>query len=263
MCHLSDAGHIGGKLNDQRPLRKAFCRRDHFIQRSGITTELNPAMLRVRAGNIEFIRCNAFPFVQNLDCVFIVLPRVSEYIGDHNCVLDLAKLGQLLLDEGASTDVLKPNRIEHPGSGFVEARRRIANDRLARKPLYNESAKPIQMNYVLEFDPVAKRTTRRDDRVLKLDAGQADCKIWSHEGVLTLRVFRGSFIANASLHAAKASPNTISTGGSLGGLRLIIAAFLFSALMLALWFGFHTSDLATSLGGRYPRAFASFVLLLA
>jgi len=76
-------------------------------------------------------------------------------------------------------------------------------------------------------------------------------------------MFRGSFIANASLHAAKASPNTISTGGSLGGLRLIIAAFLFSALMLALWFGFHTSDLAISLGSRWARAFASFVLLLA
>jgi len=33
--------------------------------------------------------------------------------------------------------------------------------------------------------------------------------------------------------------------------------------MLAFWFGFHISDLATSLGSRYPRAFASFVLLFA
>ncbi len=33
--------------------------------------------------------------------------------------------------------------------------------------------------------------------------------------------------------------------------------------MLAFWFGFHTSDLATSLGSLWARAFASFTLLLA
>jgi uncharacterized protein len=46
-------------------------------------------------------------------------------------------------------------------------------------------------------------------------------------------------------------------------LRLIIAVALYAALLTGLWSGFRHSGLALSLGGEFPRAFASFFLLLA
>ncbi|MCU1269013.1 MAG: hypothetical protein JWN74_307 [Acidobacteriaceae bacterium] len=49
----------------------------------------------------------------------------------------------------------------------------------------------------------------------------------------------------------------------LNKLRLIIAVALYAALLAALWSGFRHSELALSLGGEFPRAFASFALLLA
>ncbi len=44
---------------------------------------------------------------------------------------------------------------------------------------------------------------------------------------------------------------------------LISAIAIYAALLVALWSGFSHSELALSLGGEFPRAFASFALLLA
>jgi uncharacterized protein len=52
-------------------------------------------------------------------------------------------------------------------------------------------------------------------------------------------------------------------GTGLNRLRWIIAVALYAALLAGLWYGFRNSELAASLGGEFPRAFASFALLLA
>jgi uncharacterized protein len=49
----------------------------------------------------------------------------------------------------------------------------------------------------------------------------------------------------------------------LKSLKLIVASSIYAALLVALWFGFHRSALALLLGADFPRAFASFALLLA
>lgn len=49
----------------------------------------------------------------------------------------------------------------------------------------------------------------------------------------------------------------------LSRLRLIIAVALYALLLVGLWFGFRHSELALFLDGEFPRAFASFALLLA
>jgi uncharacterized protein len=53
----------------------------------------------------------------------------------------------------------------------------------------------------------------------------------------------------------------VATG--LNRRRLIIAVSLYAALLAGLWYGFRHSELALSLDGEFPRAFASFALLLA
>lgn len=50
---------------------------------------------------------------------------------------------------------------------------------------------------------------------------------------------------------------------ALNRLRLIITVSLYAALLAGLWYGFRNSELAISLGSEFPRAFASFALLLA
>ena len=50
---------------------------------------------------------------------------------------------------------------------------------------------------------------------------------------------------------------------ALNRLRLIIAVSLYAALLAGLWCGFRHSELALSLDEQFPRAFASFALLLA
>jgi len=50
---------------------------------------------------------------------------------------------------------------------------------------------------------------------------------------------------------------------ALKKIPLISATAIFAAILIALWFGFRSSELGISLGTEFPRAFASFALLLA
>jgi uncharacterized protein len=49
----------------------------------------------------------------------------------------------------------------------------------------------------------------------------------------------------------------------LKSLQLILASCVYTALLVALWFGFRHSAIGTSIGDEFPRAFTSFALLLA
>lgn len=49
----------------------------------------------------------------------------------------------------------------------------------------------------------------------------------------------------------------------LNPLRTTIASLIYAALLIALWFGFRSWQLGVALGAEFPRAFASFALLLA
>ena len=80
--HLRNAGHVRRKLHDQRPLRNPFRRRHNFVQRTRITPELQTAVRRVRAGNVQFVGGNPFAIVENLDGSFVILTRVAEDVGE-------------------------------------------------------------------------------------------------------------------------------------------------------------------------------------
>src|SRR5207302_3376960 len=79
------------------------------------------------------------------------------------------------------------------------------------------------------------------------------------------RVNFGDVALRFSLHAGKTKSgyNRHITRQKMKSLKFIFASFVYAALLLALWFGFRHSQLGASLGVEFPRAFASFALLLA
>src|SRR5258708_11906534 len=183
MRHLADAGHVGGKFNDQWPLRKPPCGGDHFVERAGIAAELNPSVCSVRTRYVQFIRGNALAFIHNLDGVFVVFAGITEDVGDDDGVFDRAKFGQLAVNKRPGADVLQSDGVQHTGGGLVKAWRRIANKGFARQPLDHEAPQPLQVDYVFELNPVTKSAAGGDDGILQLDTGQADTEVGSHAAI--------------------------------------------------------------------------------
>jgi len=55
---------------------------------------------------------------------------IAENVGEDGGP-EASERRQLFLGKGANPDVLEADRIHHPAAGLVEARRRVAFDRLA------------------------------------------------------------------------------------------------------------------------------------
>ena len=83
-------------------------------------------------------------------------------------------------------DILQADGVQHSRGSFPQARRRIADHRLARQALYHKAAKLAQVDDVFEFNAVAESAAGGDDRILELDAGDVHTEIG---GVLAHRSF--------------------------------------------------------------------------
>ncbi len=136
----------------------------------------------VRTGHIQFVGRNALAFVQDLDGALVVFAAVAENVGEDHDIFHLAQLGQLLVEKGASSDVLQSDRVEHSRRSFVQARGRIAGHRLRRQSLHHEAAELVQMHHIFELNSVAEGSAGGDHRILQLDAGEADAEIRGGSG---------------------------------------------------------------------------------
>src|SRR5580704_15039024 len=115
---------------------------------------------------IQFVGSDAFAVVENLNGSFVVFARVAEHVGEYNDVLNLPEPRQLFFEECRCADILQANSVEHAGSGFPQAWRRIADHWLARQAFDDEASELIEMNNIFKLDSVAKGPACRDDRVL-------------------------------------------------------------------------------------------------
>jgi hypothetical protein len=165
--HLCNAGHVGRKLDDQRPERDAFGASHHFLEGVRIAAELQSAFGCVGAGNVQFVGGNAFAVVENLDGSFVVIAGIAEHVGQHNDILHPLEFGQLLSEKCRGSDVLQADGVEHARSGFPQARRRIANHWLPGKAFDDESTQLGEVNYILELDPIAKGPAGCNDGVFE------------------------------------------------------------------------------------------------
>src|ERR1700690_2422186 len=192
--HLADAGHVRRELYDEGPLRQPPRSGDYLIERPGIAAELDAAVRGVGAGNIQLVSGNALAFVQDFQSMFVVFTGVAENIGDDHDVFDAAEFGKLVVHEGAGPDVLQADGVQHSGGGFIQARRRVADQGLARKAFDHESAQPLQVDDVFKFHAVAEGAAGGEDRVLQRDSGKTDTEIGSHAAGALVVFFRLKFI---------------------------------------------------------------------
>src|ERR1700690_1817150 len=162
------------------PMRLSQRSGDYFIERPGIAAELDAAVRGVGAGNIQLVSGNALAFVQDFQSMFVVFTGVAENIGDDHDVFDGAEFGKLVVHEGAGADVLQADGVQHSGGGFIQARRRVADQGLARKAFDHESAQPLQVDDVFKFHAVAEGAAGGEDRVLQRDSGETDAEIGGH-----------------------------------------------------------------------------------
>ena len=65
--------------------------------------------MRVRAGNIQFIRRDPLGFIQDVDRLDIILAGVAKDVCDHDDIFLLRQLGQFFVNESARSNVLQSN----------------------------------------------------------------------------------------------------------------------------------------------------------
>src|SRR5258708_39782674 len=82
VCHLRNAGYVGGELDDQRISRHALRRGHDLIEQAWIAAELNSSMRGVGTGNIQLVSGDSLSFVENLNGAFIVLTGIAKHVGE-------------------------------------------------------------------------------------------------------------------------------------------------------------------------------------
>src|SRR5271169_7066746 len=94
--------------------RRSTLRRGHnLVERAWIAAELQSSGGGVGTGNIQLVGRDAFAVVEDFDGSFVVFAGVAEDVGEHNDVLELPELRQLLGEERRSADVLQADGVEH------------------------------------------------------------------------------------------------------------------------------------------------------
>ena len=94
-----------------------------------IAAELNAALRRVRTGHINFVRRNSLALIEDFNRLLVIRARVAEDVGEHDHILFRAQQREFFHEERRCADVLQPDGIQHSGSGFIEAGRRIPGHR--------------------------------------------------------------------------------------------------------------------------------------
>ena len=155
----------------------ALRRPHHFVEQVRIAAELNAALRRVRAGHVDFVRRNALALIEDLNRLLVIGASVAEDVGEHDHILLLAQRRKFFGEERWRSDILQPDGIQHSRSGLIEARRRISGHWFFGETFDDQSAEPVEMHDVFEFDAIAECAGSGDDRILQLDAGEADAQV--------------------------------------------------------------------------------------
>src|ERR1700680_387551 len=154
----------------------------YLVQRTGIAAKLNSAVGGVGAGNVQLVGGDALAFIQDLNGSLVIFAGVAKHIGDDDDICFLAQLGQLFVNEGSRAHLLQSDGMEHARCCPVKPRRRIPRHGLFRQTLDYESAELVEVDYILELDPVAKSAAGGNHGVFELNAGEANGQVGSTPG---------------------------------------------------------------------------------
>ena len=176
---LPDIGHVRAQLHDHRLPGRLFHRRCDLLDRPGIRSERDPALLHVRAGNVDFQKIRAFFVREPPHTIDVLLRAVSADIHDHLRV-KLLQEPQIPLRKCLLSGILKTDGIQHPGGCLADSRGRVTRPRNRGHALRHNRAKPVQIDKFRKFLSGPEGSGRRHDRVLQQNPGNLHTHIRLH-----------------------------------------------------------------------------------
>ena len=174
-----DGAHVGRKLDDHRPRGHALRRRHHFAQQRGVAREVDAAVARVGAGDVQFVPGQPLVIVEHAHHFHVVFHLVAEHVGEDRRA-QAGQRRQFVPDEGAHADILQADRVDHAAFALIHARRRIAFDGLARQALHHEAAQRVEIHQLFEFHSVSEGAAGRQHRVAQCDAAKRRPQVRRH-----------------------------------------------------------------------------------
>src|SRR5438132_682704 len=120
--------------------------------------------------------------IEDLNRLLVIRAGVAEDVGEDDYTLLLPQRGEFFRKEGRRADILQPDGIQHSGGGFKQTRWRISGHRFLGETFDDESAEPVEMHDVFEFDAIAECARSGDDRIFQIDAGKADGQVRIADG---------------------------------------------------------------------------------
>ena len=131
--------------------------------------------MEIRAGDVELDCRNPIGSVQLLRNfqIFFHLLAADVHNDGH---IEVAEVGQLLINESINANILQPNRVEHPRWRLKDSWHRISRPRHTGDPFDNDRTNLIQVNEVHVLAAVAKSPRRCHDGVFHPDTGDINFK---------------------------------------------------------------------------------------
>ena len=145
--------------------------------------ELDAAFLDVRARDIQLDGGDALGIRHDARHFGVLIERRAADVDDHGGAAS-AKLGKLFRDEAPRADALQPDRVQHAGGRFDDARRRMALALGEEQSLRDDRAERREIDEFRVFDAVAEAAARRHQWILEGQRADADrevgCRHQSH-----------------------------------------------------------------------------------
>ena len=147
--------------------------RHHRVRHLRVAAEGHPALLHVRAGDVDLEAGDARRRVADARDLGVLLDRVAAHVHDE-CHVVAAHARQHVPHEGVDADALEPDRVQQARGRLRDPRRRGAVARLEVEPLRDDRRRARdRSSEPLVLDAVAEGARGGEQRVLELDARRA------------------------------------------------------------------------------------------
>ena len=111
--HFRDGSDIRRQFDDQRPVGPDLRLGHQVRQQFGIAAEDHPALVHIRAGNIELICRDSVYLVQAIQHRDVIFRAVSKHVRYNGAGGVAAHWRELLLQERLHANVLQPDGVHH------------------------------------------------------------------------------------------------------------------------------------------------------
>jgi len=133
-ARASDISNVWRELDDQRSTGGALSLLCEPCSGGRRITDHDAAFLDVRAGDVQFIGCDAVAIVQDSDGFEILVVRVPKHVRDDSRIVP-GQERKFFLHERSRANVLKADRVQHTAVRFDYSRGGFPDRGRAESPL--------------------------------------------------------------------------------------------------------------------------------